>query len=112
MGQGAGATTPDHRFLFVKLSISNNGSQPVSLPLTTLQDAKGQTHAEVTEDLTEVPEWLGLFRTLEPGATEQGYVIFDVPMGAYKLQVSDGGDIGAEKTALIEIPVQVPAPIQ
>ncbi|MGH9629823.1 MAG: DUF4352 domain-containing protein [Bryobacteraceae bacterium] len=112
MGQGAAASTPDNRFLFVNLSISNKGSQPVSLPLTVLHDAKGETHTELTENLTDVSEWLGLFRTVEPGATAQGYVIFDVPMGAYKLQVSDGGDIGAEKTALIEIPAQVPVPIQ
>ena len=50
----------------------------------------------MTEGVESVPKWLGVLRNLSAVQTEQGVVVFDVPLGAYKLQVQDGGEIGSE----------------
>jgi hypothetical protein len=73
----------------------------------TLIGANGQAHQEVTEGVDSVPKWLGVLRNLSPVQNVEGAVVFDVPLGAYKLQVLDGGEIGLERKALIEIPLQL-----
>jgi hypothetical protein len=98
---------PANRFLFIRVSITNSSGSPVSAPAFTLQGPGGKTYEEVTEDLGEVRDWLNILRTIAPGKTEQGYVIFDAPVGAYKLVMSDAGEVGQEKYAHVEIPVQL-----
>ncbi len=39
--------------------------------------------------------------------TQQGRVVFDVPVGAYQLRVTDDFEHAAEKYALIEIPLRI-----
>ncbi|MBI1897078.1 MAG: DUF4352 domain-containing protein [Acidobacteria bacterium] len=103
-----GLRTPQKgRFLLIKLSITNGGSGDVGLPLLFLEDAKGQSYRELDEGVDGVEHWLGLLRNVSPAETEQGVIVFDVPPGAYKLRVSDGGDIRNEKTATIEIPYEI-----
>ena len=79
------------------------------LPHTRLIKPDGTEIAEVTE-IDGFPQWLGLLRKVEPASTEQGYVVFDVPVGAYKLQVSSGGDPENEQLAQIEIPANLAYP--
>jgi hypothetical protein len=107
LGGGVSAKIPKNRFLVLKLTISNAASQTTSVPEMTLISANGQSYQEVTEGVESVPKWLGVLRNLSPVQTEEGAVVFDVPLGAYKLQVLDGGEIGFEKKALIEIPLQL-----
>jgi hypothetical protein len=107
LGGGPSAKIPKNRFLVIKLTISNAASQTSSVPEMTLIGANGQTHQEITEGVESVPKWLGVLRNLSSVQTEEGAVVFDVPLGAYKLQVLDGGEIGSEKKALIEIPLQL-----
>lgn len=104
---GEGGRAPKQRFLFIRVSITNSGGQPVSVPGLTLLGAGDQEFTEVTENMENVRNWLGLLRTVQPGGTEQGYVVFDAPLAAYKLKVSDAGEVGSERTALIDIPVQL-----
>jgi hypothetical protein len=108
--EGVGSAVPNNRFLMIRMSLTNSGGANQAVPLMVLVDAKGETHPEVTEGTEEVPQWLGLLRNLAPAQTEQGNIVFDVPMGAYKLKVSDGGDIQTERTALIDIPLTMEAP--
>jgi hypothetical protein len=107
LGGGVSAKIPKNRFLVIKLTISNAASQTTSVPEMSLTGANGQTYQEVTEGVEAVPKWLGVLRNLSSVQTEEGAVVFDVPLGAYKLHVLDGGEIGFEKKALIEIPLQL-----
>jgi hypothetical protein len=70
-------------------------------------EGSGKTYPEVSEDMDKVDNWFGLLRRIGPSQTEQGWVVFDAPMAAYKMVVTDGGEIGAEKTAHVEIPVHL-----
>ncbi|MBZ2180697.1 MAG: DUF4352 domain-containing protein [Acidobacteriota bacterium] len=102
-----GAKEPvKHRYLLIFLSATNGSGQEITLPHTRLIGANGTEYPEVTE-IDGFPQWLGLLRTVSPGSTEQGYVVFDVPVGAYKLQVSSGGDPEKEQLAEIEIPANL-----
>lgn len=102
-----GAKQPvKHRYLVIFLSATNGSGQDVTLPHTRLIGAGGTEYPEVTE-IEGFPQWMGLLRTVSPGSTEQGYVVFDVPVGAYKLQVSSGGDPETEQLAEIEIPASL-----
>ena len=107
LGGGPAARIPKNRFLLVKLTITNGGGQTSAIPEMALLNAAGHSFLEMTEGVESVPKWLGVLRNLAPVRTDEGIVVFDVPLGAYKLQVSDGGEIGSEKKALIEIPLQL-----
>lgn len=106
LGEGASARLPEHRFLLVRLSVTNSGASGSAIPGMSLVDSRGQTHLELAEG-QGVSEWLGFLRTIEPAQTERGRVLFDVPTGAYRLRVTNDAEPGAEKAALIEIPLQL-----
>lgn len=105
-----GAKEPlKNRYLVISLSVTNGGGTEVMLPHTRLIKPDGTEIPEVTE-IDGFPQWLGLLRKISPASTEQGYVIFDVPVGAYKLQVSSGGDPEKEQLAQIDIPANLAPP--
>ena len=97
------ARTPTHRYLLVHLSVNNAGSKEVNLPLLNAVDSAGQEHLELSEG-QGVVEWLGLLRPLNPTESKDGRIVFDIPMGAYNLRLSDGGDPESERTALVALP--------
>lgn len=103
---GMGGRSPKERYLFVKISITNSSGSPVSVPSFTIEGA-GKTYNEVSEDMDKVDNWFGLLRNIQASQTEQGWIVFDAPMAAYKLIVTDGGEVGSEKSAHVEIPVQL-----
>jgi hypothetical protein len=102
---GGGGRTPRDRYLFLRMSITNNGGSTAAVSTMTLEGA-GKTYAEVTEDMDKVDNWLGLLRNVRGSQTEQGWIVFDAPIAAYKLVITHG-DIGDEKSAHVEIPVQL-----
>jgi len=91
------------------VTITNSGGREARPPLLTLVHSSGSEHTELSE-VEGVHDWLGLLRRLEPAATEDGRIVFDVARGAYKLRLSDGGEPGQENTALVEIPLQLETP--
>lgn len=102
-----GAKDPmKNRYLVIFLSATNGGGEEVILPHTRLISTDGSEIPEVTE-IEGFPQWMGVLRRVAPSSTEQGYVVFDVPVGAYKLQVSSGGDPEKEQIAQIEIPTKL-----
>jgi hypothetical protein len=105
LGEGASGKVPKHRFLVMRVSITNGGATNVGVPIFQVENPNGQTFPEETEGMEHTEQWLGLIRNMAPNQNDQGEIVFDVPMGAYKLRVTDGGEIGQEKTALIEVPV-------
>ena len=105
LGSDIERKAPKNRFLIIELAIFNSSSGDAAAPLTQLIDAQGQEHGEL-QDVKGVPQWMGLIRKIPPNSTEEGRIVFDVPLGIYKLKVSDGG-IEDEKTANIEIPLEL-----
>lgn len=106
LGSDYKARFPQQRFLLITVSVTNGGGKEVSVPLFSLEDENGKTYQE-SENGDGVENWFGLLRTIEPAQTQQGRLAFDVPLGAYKLRVTDGGDPGAEKFAWIDIPLRI-----
>lgn len=100
-----GTKRPQHRFLIVRLTMTNSGGKNVNLPLFTLIGANETQYSEVSEGIENVNGWLGALRQLSPAQTEQGAIVFDAPQASYKLQLSDGGAIDSEKTALVDLPL-------
>ena len=103
---GAGGKAPKDRYLFIKVTIANSSGSSVSVPAFTIE-ANGKSYNEITEHMDKVDDWLGLLRNIGGSQTNQGWVVFDAPMAAYKLVATDGGDIGAEKFAHVDIPVEL-----
>ena len=106
LGEGANPKVPQNRFLVIKLSVTNGADTVATIPLMKLQGTSGQTYEEVTEGADAEPTWLGMLRHVQPVETKEGVVIFDVPLGSYKLDIPEG-DVGQEKHALIDIPLQL-----
>ena len=100
---------PKNKYLLVRLTITNSGNKDVAIPLLSLEDQAGNSHMEVSE-VEGLSGWLGLLRVVEPAGTLQGVIVFDVPVGDYRLRVTDGGELESEKTALVEIPLTLGTP--
>lgn len=108
-GSGGLPQTPKHRFLVVKVSMTNSGGSQATIPLLTVENANKDSTMEVSE-VKDLPNWLGLVRLVNPAQTDEGYVVFDVPTGAYKLRVTDGKEAGSETTRLVDIPLSLSEP--
>lgn len=98
---------PTDRFLVVSVEVTNNSADTVNVPAFTLVGTREKTIYETTKGVTDAANWLGMLRSLESGKKLKGVVLFDAPIGSYKLAVSDGGDIANEKHAYIEIPANL-----
>src|ERR1700677_2924172 len=94
---------PEQRYLLITVSVTNGGGRDISVPLLTLQSQNGTNYTE-SDNGDGVEQWFGLLRTLNPAQTQQGRLLFDVPLGSYRLKVTDGGDPGMEKSAWVSIP--------
>ncbi|HEY7387516.1 MAG TPA: DUF4352 domain-containing protein [Bryobacteraceae bacterium] len=97
---------PQQRFLLLQLSVSNDGTSEVSVPFLQIQNYNGQNYME-SDSGEGIDNWFGLLRTLKSGETQQGQVVFDVPLTSYRLRVTDGAGPGAEKYAWITIPLRI-----
>lgn len=105
----AGPRKPQHRFLLVTASITNNGPEDLTAPMLAVVDKDGRETLELDKG-DGVPQWLGLLRRVGSTQTETGVMLFDVPPGDYRLRVSSGGDVEHERTALVNLPYRVEAP--
>jgi hypothetical protein len=113
LGESFKVRNPEQRFLLIKVSVTNGTGKDVSIPLLTLEGTNGQTYRELA-DGEGVENWFGLLRTISPGQTQQGNVVFDVPLTSYKLRLPDINDSGFEGYASVQIPLRMDAdlPIQ
>lgn len=98
-----------NRVLQLHLLITNSGGMEANIPMLRLLDAAGNEIGEVSE-IEGNPRWLGMIRRLQPSMTEEGNIYFDVPVGAYRLEVVDNSDSDAEKVAYVEIPASLAPP--
>jgi hypothetical protein len=97
---------PKHRFLLLRISVTNSGGKEASVPFLTLEDVKGQSYPE-EQSGEGVDGWLGFLRTIQPAQTENGWLVFDVAPGSYNLRVSGETASGDEQSLLIHIPLSV-----
>ena len=109
IGEGTDKMVPKNRFLVVHMSVTNSGGTEAGSPLTVLIDKAGKEYPELQE-VKALSGWLPIFRRLAPAATDDGNIVFDAPMGIYKLKVADGGDLENEKIAYIDLPLELQAP--
>lgn len=113
LGESFKIRTPEQRFLLLRISVTNGTGKDVSIPLLTLEGNNGQTYREIA-DGEGVDNWFGLLRTISPGQTQQGNVLFDVPLTSFKLRVPDVNETGFEGYAVVDIPLRIDSdlPIQ
>ena len=106
LGEAFKIRTPEQRFLLIRISVTNGTGKDVSIPLLTLEGNNGQTYREIA-DGDGVDNWFGVLRTISPGQTQQGNVLFDVPLTSYKLRVPDINETGFEGYASVQIPLRM-----
>ena len=102
LGSPAKPRIPVNKFTLIRLTITNGGGKTVSITLLKLIDDKGNAHMELAEG-EGVEEWIPILREIAPAETLQGRIVFDVPVGNYNLQATDGAELSSERTALIAI---------
>lgn len=108
LGEGFQTRAPKNRFLMLTLSLTNGGSSETSVPLLQLEGSNGTAYQEVN-DGAGVSNWLGILRTVRPTETLQGKILFDVPLGAYRLRLPEGTESGYEKYVWVNIPLSLDA---
>jgi hypothetical protein len=112
VGTGDSARVPKNRFLLLRISTVNSGSEDLDVPNVTLLDDRGQAVEEL-QDGDQVPQWLGYVRKVKPADSISGNVVFDAEPKHYRLRVTDEN---GEKPALVDIPLNFnadapPAPL-
>lgn len=106
LGEGATSRIPNHRFLLLRITATNESGEPAEMGSLKLISSNGTEYGEVANG-SGVSEWLGLSRDLAAKDTKQGVVLFDAPKAVYELQVADAfydGESGS--AALIQIPIR------
>jgi len=106
LGEGFQVRTPEKRFLLIKVSVNNATGKDISVPLLTIEGPDGKTHRELSNG-EGVDNWFGVLRNLSNGQTQQGTIVFDVPLSSYKLRVPNLSGSGYEDYGLIQIPLQI-----
>jgi hypothetical protein len=93
----------------VRISATNSGTSTSSIPPLMLSDSQGKTYAELS-DAEGLPEWLGYIRSVKAAETVFGHVVFDVLPDNYRLKVGDDAEPENQKTAIVELPLQLTRP--
>jgi Domain of unknown function (DUF4352) len=110
LGESFKVRSPENRFFLIKISITNGTGQDASIPLFTLEASNGQTYRELSNG-EGVVNWFGLLRMISPGQTQQGAILFDVPLTSFKLRVPDIADPGLERYVTVQIPLRLESDI-
>jgi len=108
LGSEIAPRLPEHRFLEVRILVTNSGINTAYIPEAVLLDGD-KSYPELTSG-HGVRDWLGLLRTAGPADTVGGSLLFDVPFGNYVLRVGECNSPDDVKTALVSIPLDLPAP--
>jgi hypothetical protein len=108
LGEGFQTRAPKNRFLMLTVSLTNGGGSETSVPMLSIEGANGDLHQELS-DGTGVANWLGILRTVKPAETLLGRIVFDVPLGAYRLRLPDGGETGYERYSWVNVPLSLDA---
>jgi hypothetical protein len=104
-----GRQNPKNRILQLHITITNSGGQEIPLPFLRLVDSGGNSIPEFAE-IEGNNRWMGALRRFQPALTEGGLIYFDVPIGAYKLEIIDNTDADNERLAYVDIPASLAPP--
>jgi hypothetical protein len=99
---------PEHRFLEVRIQVTNSGIAAAAIPEAALL-APGKSYSELIR-APGLRNWLGLLRAVGPAETVAGSLLFDVPFGRYLLRLGECSDPDDVKTGLVELPLVLPRP--
>jgi Domain of unknown function (DUF4352) len=105
LGENFQARMPENRFLLITVAATNGSGSEASVPMLELEAPNGKIYREI-ENGEGVDNWFGLLRTLQPAQTQQGRIIFDVPLSSYRLRLSDG-DSATGHFTYVQIPLQI-----
>jgi hypothetical protein len=108
LGEGFQVRAPKNRFLILTISVTNGGGSDASVPMLAAEGSNGQVYQELS-DGSGVTNWLGILRIVKPAETLQGRIVFDAPLGAYRLRLPDGGESGYEKYSWVKVPLNLDA---
>jgi hypothetical protein len=106
LGDSFQVRSPQQRFFLIKISVTNGTGKEVSIPLLTLEGNNGQTYREIA-DGKGVDNWFGLLRTISRGETQQGNMLFDVPLTSYKLRIPDVNNADSDRYVSVQIPLRL-----
>ncbi|MGH9660618.1 MAG: DUF4352 domain-containing protein [Bryobacteraceae bacterium] len=107
-GEGETARRPSQRFLVLRMTVVNGGSEAATMPTLGLIDEAGEQYTELM-DGSGIEGWLGFIRKVRPADTLDGRVVFDVPLKSYKLRVEDPAD--PQTAALVDLPLRFDSPV-
>src|SRR3981081_2658347 len=93
---------PQHRFFLIRMSAVNGTSKEVMVPNFPLEEDKGPSFPEISDETNAVPQYIGYLRRVKPAESAQGHALFDAPPRHYKLKISDEDN---ERTAYVDIPL-------
>lgn len=93
--------SPDAAFLVVDLAVRNNDRTASVLPTLHLVDAQGREYDESSKG-SLMQGSFDTLKTLNPGVSSRGYVVFDAPHGKYVLKLSGG--LESVEYALVDLP--------
>jgi Domain of unknown function (DUF4352) len=105
LGENFQVRMPENRFLLITISANNGGTSDVSVPLLQLEGPDGKVYREI-ENGEGVDDWFGILRVLTPSQTQQGRIVFDVPLSSYRLRLSNGDSASGHFT-YVQIPLQI-----
>ena len=109
LGDAAAPRLPRNHFLSVRFSVTNTGSLTSGIPPLSVVDRQHVAYAELN-DGNGLPEWLGYMRSVKPAENLHGRILFDVPMGDYRLKVTDDAEPENQSSATVEMPLEIIRP--
>ncbi len=106
LGEVPEVRMPQHRFLAVRVSVTNSGAASSGIPAFSLTDVGGTSFSELN-DGRGLNEWLGYLRTIKPAETIHGKALFDVPAASYRLSLMNDAAPEEAKVATVDLPLDL-----
>ena len=100
-GTGPAGRVPQNRFLLIRVNITNSGQADIIVPNFVVINDNAKEFPELSNG-DQVPQWVGLLRSVKPADSLQGNLVFDCTAGHYKLRITDETE---QKTALVDLPL-------
>lgn len=106
LGDAGRSRYPEQRFLVVALNIQNTGSAEATVPPLVIVGSSNREFKEL-QNGEGVERWLGLIRSIGPGQSAEGSVLFDAPLGTYRLKLAETSDTGEDRHTFVTIPARI-----
>ena len=104
LGSGPVGRLPKSMFIAIRIQATTSADN-TSMPMLRLE-AENETMYPELVDASDQEGWLGILRRVQPGTTEDGWIVFDAPPSNYGLWLSDG-KLEDEQKMAVKIPIQI-----